>query len=106
MSKFLFNSLPYLGFVTEIASNAQRTAILKQATRDQTLAIAEILLNLLAGNIHVADYKIQALKSHKAVFRNIINNDKNEWRKSRNLIARNGKAISQVLELAKEALEF
>ena len=107
MSKYIQNSLPYISFLTEIASNTQRTSILKQATRDQTLAIAEIILNFLGGTLgDVAYYKIQMLKPHKAIFRNIVNNDKSEWRKTRNLIARNGKAVSQLLQIAREVLGF
>ena len=91
----------FLNFIATPPTVKQRQAILRIATDDQVLALAEIVVNTLAGNIQLSSKETENLNVYKKDLRRVGSVVKKiPWKSRRSIIVKMGKVISLITKKA------
>ena len=88
----------YLHLLAWTPSRPQRQALFRTATKEQVLALSEILLNFLAGNIELSDTELKKLKLYKKEIRKAGTNKKIKWQQRKTAMIKVGKAIQSIVK--------
>lgn len=88
----------YLYLIAWSPSRVQRQSLLKTASQDQVLALSEIVLNALSGNIKLSDRERSVLQVYKKELRKIGSSKKVKWQHRKKPMMRVGKAIQTIVQ--------
>ena len=97
MKRLKDNSI-YLSALSETPTVTQRQALIKTANREQILAIAEIVLNALQGNIKLSAEDIKGIKPYSNHLRKVGSSSRVKWTERKAAAVKAGKAISFILK--------
>ena len=70
----------FLRFIGEAETHKQRKATIETASRAQILALAEVVLNMLKGNIPILDNHVKSLARYKKDLRILGSRAKIGWK--------------------------
>ena len=84
----------FLDFIANPPTKKQRQTLLKSATQDQVIAICEIILNTLAGNVDLTPQEVKTVSVYKKDLRRVGCNKRSSWTLRRKILQRIGKVIS------------
>lgn len=87
----------FLRFITNSPNVKQRQAILRLATQDQVLAICEIVINFLLGNIDVTSSELNKLKGYKKDLRRLGRGKDISWKEHKKIIPRMGRILALLI---------
>ena len=92
----------FLIFIADPPTVKQRQAVIKIATQDQVLAVSEIILNTLSGNIPLSPQSVKDLTPYKKDLRRAGSKKNTNWKSRRSLLVKMGKAVSLLVSTALE----
>ena len=99
MSSDRFNrNIQFLQFIAKPPSRKQRQSMIKSATQDQVLAICEIVLNALEGNIDLTPTDIKTISVYKKDLRRAGTRKRTPWTSRRAILLKIGKVVSYIVE--------
>lgn len=84
----------------EKLDKVQQKLLLKNATKQQTLALRELITNLLAGNIPIVSTSFKLLSKHKQLFRKFVKKNL-----TKSLLQKYSNVIVQFIKLIRSFLE-
>lgn len=101
MSKYMQSSYKFLELYANTTNKRERLYLIKNAKKDNILAIIEIVLNTLTGIIKVDSNIIQKLYTHKHLYRKLVRYNSLNWKQARQIIStpRNEVAIHKLIKL-------
>ena len=94
------DNIHFLRFIASTPTVKQRQCVLRTASKEQILALTEIVLNLLNGNIDVSDDTLKILKAYRKHLRKVGAEKKKKisWNKRKESAVKAAKAISMLLK--------
>lgn len=100
MSKHLQNSLNFVTEYVKLDKKKDRIAVIKNAKKDNIIALIEIILNTLSGVIKVHPSIIQLLHPYKHLYRKILRFNSVNWKEARQTMSksRNETAIHKIIK--------
>ena len=100
-------AVTHFDYLSLLAKNAnkrsERKALVDLATKDQLLAIAECIENILTGNVTLSNAQLQKLKRHKQAMRLIVSRQLPVQQQKRHLI-QSGGLLGSIIPIALSAL--
>ena len=92
--------------LSSTVTSKQRRVLIKNANREQVLALGEIALNVLQGHLVIPEHQRANLYPHRHALRQVAKGaDRITWRDRHSLLVKHSKAIERLLQLAKGSLE-
>ena len=92
--------------IDDSLSPRQRTHLLRRATRDQVLAVSEVVKNLLEGHIVIDGHERAKLLHYKDAYRRLAQSQQRlPWAERRSLLVKHSKPLILLLRLIKEQVE-
>ena len=85
-------------------SPRQQKILLKNANREETLATAELVINILSGHIPLTSTQKRILSNYKSALRKIGDRKPLSWKKRKEYIQRHFKVVTLVLHIANKHL--
>ena len=76
---------------------SQRQALIRTANKEQTLALAEVILNTLQGKIKFPKVDLEKLKPYKKHLRKAASTAKSKWTERKASTLRAGKVVQHIL---------
>ena len=99
MSKVKDN-IHFLRFIASASTVKQRQSVLRTASKEQVFAIAEVVANLLEGNIPISDAALKVIRIYRKHLRRLGTNERNKlsWIKRKESAVKASKAIAILLK--------
>ena len=89
---------PFLKFLASTPTLNQRQAVIKTATEDQVVAVCEIILNVLAGNVAFTPQDIKKLAVYRKDLRRVGSKNRTSWKTRRAILAKVGKIVTFIIQ--------
>ena len=94
------DNIHFLRFIASTPTVKQRQSVLRTASKEQIFSLAEIILNLLQGNLDVSNDTLKVLRSYRKHLRKVATPEKSKvsWTKRKEAVVKSAKAISLLLK--------
>ena len=106
MSRLLKRQENFINLLLQPTLNVrQRVSLLKHATKEQILALSEIVLNVLRGTFDLSGEEKKILFPYRNGLRRISQEkDKINWQTRRTLMIKHAKALHTLLKLVRDKI--
>lgn len=99
MSSHLLNSVDFLRQLISIKNKKQLKFFLEALSKSETLALVEIVINVLDGTVPLTKSEIQSLQKNKAFFRKLKNHNSLSWKEAKKLIIKSLSPVAAIVSL-------